>query len=547
MKKLLAYGLVFLLCISMLASCTTPASETPETGQESRGETIDSEQYLNVLISAEPSVLDVVRFLGVVDRNILNNILEPLVRIENGVLTPAGAERWEVSEDGLTYTFYLRENYWNDGVKVVAEDYANTIRRWADPANAHVFAADSYCIKNFEKVNKGELPVSEVGVEAIGDDVLKLHMEYINVALLSTVTFWPERADVVAEFGDKLGTEAHYLKCCGPFVLDDWIHNSELKFVKNEKYWNVDNVKLERWSFHIIPDTNAQYASLENGSLDYLGVSDQDYIDKFRQRDDMSEMLNTSARTSMVIFNCKDDVFKNVKVRQAFSLAINREEISEVLNAGLSTPAYGMVPPACIVGQYNFRESVTEPLRKLAEQYPDPKALLSDGLKELGMSGDPSELTVTLNWGSTSANARTNAEYYQQMWQDKLGVTVELEFNDSATHLAKLKQGDFQMGLTSWGAYAEPQFQLSRWSTGGQSHWERPEYAALLSQAVQTVDDTARLEIYKQAEEMIINEAAIAPVAYTTSLTFYYNYVKGLSTNPFDTAGMKNLYTSGRK
>ena len=135
------------------------------------------------------------------------------------------------------------------------------------------------------------------------------------------------------------------------------------------------------------------------------------------------------------------------------------------------------------------------------------------------------------------------------MWQGVLGVNVELEFNDSATHMSNINSGSYQMAMTNWGANVEPQFMLSRWSSesGGQSKWINEEYRELVNTAATTEDEQERLDLYAQAENMLITQAAIAPVCYNGSLRFSYPYVQGLDNNPFDTMGMQTIYTVGRE
>ena len=529
---------------------TDVSSGTPSTAQPtSEDGELDEEQYSNVYLDNEPTVLDVARFSMIQDRKIFYNVLEPLTRIENGIVTPAGAESWDVSGDGLVYTFHLRENYWSDGQKVTATDYAGAIIRQATPSNTFVFASDMSSIKNFSKAVAGEVDPSEVGVKVIDENTLELTLEQPSPALLSTVDFFPQRQDYVDQYGDKLGSNAESVISCGPFKLTDWVHESTLTLEKNDKYWDSENVKMQKVNYMIIKDTTAQLSSLENGSLDYLNISDPDYINKFRQEGVMVEEPYSAARTVMVVFNCQDEVFSNEKIRQAFSLAIDRESISEVLNNGLTTPAYGLIPAESSVGSIMYRNQAPEPLLALQEANPDPKALLIEGMKELGLGDDPSKLTVTFSMGGTNAKTKSTGEYYQQMWQGALGVTVELEFNDGATQMSDLNSGNYQMGMTNWGANVEPQFLMSRWSSesGGQSKWVNEEYQSLVNQAASTEDDQTRLELYAQAEELLINEAAIAPICYNGSLRFSYPYMHGLSDNPFDTVGMKNVYTIGRE
>lgn len=566
MKKKLAAFLLAALMVLTTAGCqganqesstqeNTAQTETTTTEESAASQVKpnegepDEEQYINTSIDSEPSVLDVARFTTITDRSIFYNILEPLTRIQDSTVVPAGAESWDVSEDGLVYTFHLRENYWSDGQKVTAEDYASALRRQATPSNAFVFASDYSSIVNFSQAQQGEVDPSEIGVKVIDENTLEITLSEATPALLSTVDFFPQRQDYVDQYGDELGTKVESVISCGPFVLTDWVHNSKLTFEKNEQYWNAENVQLQTMNFMIIDDTTAENSSFENGSIDYINISDADYIEKFRASGAYVEEPYSAARTVMIVFNCQDEVFSNEKIRQAFSLAIDRESISEVLNNGLTTPAYGIIPAESSVGTLNYRDNVEEPLKQLQADNPDPQALLIEGMKELGLGEDPSALTVTFAMGGTNAKTRSTAEYYQQMWQGVLGVNVELEFNDSATHMSNINSGSYEMAMTNWGANVEPQFMLSRWSneSGGQSKWINEEYRELVNTAATTEDEQERLDLYAQAENMLITEAAIAPVCYNGSLRFSYPYVQGLDNNPFDTMGMQTIYTVGRE
>ena len=559
MKRAFALLLSLLMLCSLLTACggnetaggdeKEQETQSVQTGNPDGQPVPDEVQTLSILHSAEPSVLDVARFLGIADRSLFYNVLEPLVRIKDGVPVPAGAESWSFSDDDLTCTFRLRENSWSDGQPVTSEDYAAALHRQADPKNAFAFASDYYAIENFEAVSTGEMDADALGIETPDDKTLVLHLTAPTPALLSSSDFFPCRADVAEACGDTFGTEADKTPCCGPFVLTEWTHNSALKLEKNEKYWDAESVLLQTVTLNIIPDSNAQLASFENGSLDYLTVSDADYVRKFQSRDDMQEMLVPAARTQMVVFNCQDDVFRNAKVRQAFSLAIDREMLAEVITNGTATPAYSLIPAECSVGSLNFRENADEPLLALQAQNSDPKALLQEGMKELNLGEDTSALTVSFAWGATTATARTYAELYQQMWQDALGCVVELEFNDSSTHMSNVNQGSYQMAITSWGANIEPQFQLSRWANkkGGQSQWQNADYNSLVSRASQTADEKERLALYAEAEDLIVTDAAFAPVYFTAQRRFYYDYLQGLTGNTFDTTGLAGLYTAGRE
>ncbi len=504
-------------------------------------EAVDENAHVAVTAN-EPNVLDVVRFLGIADRNVFYNVLEPLTRVENGTVVPAGAQSWEISDDGLTYTFHLRENYWNDGQRVVSGDYAEALYRQADPANNFAFASDIYCIENFEDAFNGNAAVDEIGVETPDDDTLVFHLNAPSPALLSTFDFYPERADYVEKYGDSLGTEAESVASCGPFVLDSWVHNSELTFSKNENYWDADNVKLETFAFEIITDSAASFAALQAGTIDYLSLTDIDNIETLEADENLEGVSVEGTRTYMFVFNGKDELFQNEKVRRAFSLALDREAIVEDLYNGLGTPAYGLIPDASSVGDLHYRDYVEEPLKSATE---DPTELLAEGLSELGLSA--SDVTVKLSFGNTGATTKLYGEYYQQIWQAALGVTIELEFNDSTTHMANIKSGDYQVAMTSWGANLEPQFLLTRWIGGGQHKVDNETFDQYINEAITTQDDQKRLELYGEAEKELVDSAMIAPIYYGGSMRFQYKYVRGIQDNQFDTTGMKPVYTSGRE
>jgi len=523
------------------------ATEEPKP-QETNIQDADADSYLNVLLKSEPSSLDVAKFLDTYSRSVMYNILEPLTRVQNGVVTGAGAESWEISEDGLTYTFHLRDNRWSDGQAVVAGDYLYALQRQADPTNAWPLASDMYSIAGFEDVFSGAAAADALGVTAPDDKTLVITLGNADAGFLTNTDIFPCRQDYAEKYGDQYGADADKIIGCGPFVLKEWNHSSSLVFEKNDQYWEADAVKLTKYTSHIMEDVNAMMSSFENGSLDYVSVSNIDYIHKFSADSNLTSKKMSAARTFMIVFNCEDPVFSNQKIRLAFSLALDRETMAEIITGGTGTVATGLIPNECNVGSLNFREAAGDVIGKLQNENPDPKALLITGMEEAGLGSDPSALTVKFAWGATTADARTYSELIQQMWQETLGVKVELEFNDSSTHMSNVNTGNYQMASTSWGANPEPWFQLSRWANkkGGQSRWANSEYMQLVKQGVSTQDEAQRLELYRQAEEMLLSEAAIAPCYWTGSIRFSYGYVKNFSDNVFDTTGMKYLYTQGR-
>ena len=528
------------LVVVMLISCVSCGK--PQDVDSNQTDVSAEKQVLNCSWNDEPTSMDLMKYSGVVDLKLIWNLYEPLVRIEDGKVVSAGAKSWEISEDGLTYTFLLQDNCWSDGKEVTASDYATMLRRAADPATGFAYASDFYIIKNFEAVNTGGLDLGELGVVVENEKTLIINLEYPSNTFLSSVEIYPERADFIEQCGDQYGYSPETMIFCGPYKMTNWTHNSTIKLEKNETYWDQGNVRIDEVNLHIIPDEATRLMSFQSGEIDFVSVSDENYINEFRNNSDMYEEIAQSARTYMFLFNCKDELFKNIKVRQAFSLAINREEISNSLDNGMTTPAYGLIPPTTAVGQFDYRNQVEEPLKALSESTSDVKSLLCEGLQKLGLSTDPAEITITLSCPNDSASQEM-AEYYKAMWEANLGITIEIDMQEFATYRSLIWSDEYQIATTAWGGSIEPQFMLSRWFPDNQSQWDNDEYTQLVTLGAQTADDQSRLDYYAAAEQMLITDCAvIAPIKYDGYLVFYYNYVQGNDNNPFSNVGFKCMH-----
>lgn len=592
-KKFLALLLVLVMAISVLASCKPadkPAdadkpAETTEGKEEGKEEAPaetgavtemptdgepDADQYINTFDTAHPNTLDPAKGSDMYGNGILLNIIEPLVRIQDvkGQMgsveyVPAGAESWDISEDGLTYTFHIREgNVWNDGTPVTAKDYEFGIKRCIDPRTACPFANNTYYIKGAEKVNKTKLAedeepdYSEVGVVAKDDKTLEITLEHpvpFFIDIVTTRIFFPQRQDLVEQYQDTYSTSPETAPQCGPFILKDWVINSEQNYVKNDNYWDKDNVKLSKYKVSIIKDSNTIFNALKAGQIDYAGVGDPKWKGEFLNNPDYYSTVRANPDTTYFMFNCNaDSNTGNNKVRQAISIALDRQELIDSCYNGVPTAAFDFVPPAVTVQGKEFNKLGEGWVKKLAEDNPDPKALFEEGVKEAGL-GDPSSVTIKLMGSDTSQEGRTSGEFVQQCLEEALGCKVEVDNQDWSQFINIVQTGKgWDIAWLAWGAdFNDPSnfletchSQTAAYPTG----YKNEEFDKLLDEAKVEQDADKRVQLFHDAEKILLyDDAALSPVIHRIANVFRRSYIRNANYSFFSTMGMSRIFTSGRK
>ena len=498
-------------------------------------------QVLRIPIDEEPDSFNVARVSDYYSAMVASQVIEGLtgiiVRDGREVAVPACAESWETSEDGLTWTFHLREMKWADGEPLRASDFVYGISRVLDPATTSPISGKVRFIKNAGEVLLGNKPLSELGLEAPDDRTFVVHLEHPVPYLLQSAAgtaMFPARRDVVEKFGDAYGTDADKVVGCGPFNLADWVHNSSLAFVKNPLYWDADNVKLDRLEMKIVAEESAKVGDFENGGLDLTSVYSIEWAKKLDEKGGYVKNVVAMPETKYVFFNQTVPPFSNPKVRLAFSLALDREEIHRDVSLGLDPAAWGWLPPAMGLDGENFRKLAGNPIRELAAAHPDPKALLAEGLKELGMSEAPEELKIVLMCHNAT---RDFAEYLQQAYKTRLGVDLELDPVEWPVFQERNRNLDYQMGYKSYYAdFNDPSSMMDLWITGTRTiptGWSNERYDTLVREAGQSADKALRAKDYTEAERILLEEGTIAPYAYSTGFDYIHPYVKGYAAPTF--------------
>ena len=558
-KKMLAS----LLALSMLTSVALVGCGKGEgngSGAAANGEA-DSDQYLNVLLQAEPKTIDQSKASDSFSSEVLTNCQEALTRDvqdENGQdkIEPGMAESWKASEDKTVWTFNLRDAKWSDGQAITAKDFVYGITRTLDQNTASPYAFLLYPIKNAEEFNSGKVKAEELGVKAIDDKTLEFTLKSPCAYFLDLTYFkvmQPQRQDIVEQHGDRYGSEANTMIYSGPFVISEWVHSNKIELVKNPEYWDAENVKLEKATMKIIKDESARMNELYNGSLDMAAVSKPEWIEKLDATGQYEAKKGYDGSTSYTFFNQNDKLFSNAKVRKAFIIAEDRENKIKTLRKGLGEPALSFVPPKVQIGGEEYREKVKDlPIKDLMDENPDPKALLIEGMKELGLGEDPSTITIKYLQSGTDSVAKEYAEFQQQVYQEKLGINVEVEYVEWAQFQTRTDDMDYQVAGMGWsGDYNDPNTYLDLWMSGAgvvPTGWSNPKYDELLTKASQTVDPAERTELFKEAERILLYEdGVISPEAWRFKNTYVGKYVKNYSAPLFGTIDLKYTYTSGRK
>lgn len=555
-KLLAALLAVMLIATTVFAGC----------GQKQGAQKPAEPQELN-LLEGSVKTLDSGKATDVASFDIIQNTMETLTVSNHDKPEPGAAEKWESSADGLEWTFHLRDLKWTDDKPVTAKDFEYAWKRILNPDTKSQYAFFLYYLKNGEKYNTGKCSADEVGIKAVDDKTLKITLEQPTPYFLQTTSFAllaPLRQDVVEALGEKYGalTKESISKMvfCGPFTLQDDSINSKLTLVKNPKYYNAANIKLEKVTLQDIKELKTIYQMFTNKQLDAMGGRGE-YLDPLMQGANEKKWQYEQAPQPTVFyiqFNCtgkyaeNTKILQNAKIRLALSLAIDRDSyVNKIMKRGMV--ALGIVPGGIMVNDKEYRPNVEEPLKAVLNQ--DPKQLFIDGLKELGLDPDPSKIKLHYLAQDDSTDSRQWGEFFANNWKQKIGIG-EIVLDPVASfddYLKKTSEQKFDLAMAGWGAdYNDPFTFIGLFKTGdgnNNGQYSNPEYDKLVNQLYTEMDTEKRIALFKQAEEILIaKDAAIAPVFYRDRKSFIHNYVKGLQYPAFGgTYQLRYAYVEGKK
>ena len=567
-KKTVSFLLAVVMLLS-LAACgggnqgNNQQGGTQSNGNQDANQPSGGAQYYNLSMGTDPTSMDISRISDTYSTTIVTNVMEGLVRLgeENGdyVMRPGDAQTWDLSEDGTVWTFHLGDNKWSDGEPVTAEQYVYSLKRSIDPETG--CPNDNFLspIKGYDEIRNNGADPDTLAVEALDEKTLQITLAYPMASFLemcSNSIYFPLRQDKVEEYGDKYGTEPEYTLFNGPYTMTEWVHNSSITLTKNPHYWDAANVQIETVHYAILGDSITVYNAYDTGDLDYVSTSEAEWMDKYLSDSANNVHVQTPTATlAYSFYNTKDELFQNANIRKAFTLAMDRVELNEMCFSGSNIPTYGWINSSISVGSTNFREyagnTIQEMTDELTAQGKTPRDVLIEGMEELGLGSDPSTLTVTFSLAGTDDWFRTYGEYLQQSYQSTLGVNMEISFNDWAIFYDDVQNGNYQIAYMAWGAYYnDPYDMLSLFHTNNDAimtGWSNAEFDKLVTEALGVQDEAARIEMYKQAEDILLREeCAVCPVLTFVDNYFFRPYVTGYSTLTFGSTGLKGMSTGAR-
>lgn len=520
--------IIVITVLTMLLTVLTGCGKSGDTGQT-----------LRYVLEAEPATLDPAKSTAIPESLVELQLFEGLTRLNTQDQPVAGvAERWDVSPDGLKYVFYLRTSAkWSNGDPVTAHDFEFAWKRALSPELASENAYMLFPVKNGQAYNEKKIPADQVGIKAVNDHTLEVTLEKPTAYFLSLTAFhafYPVNKKVVTSSPDKWSAEIATLIGNGPFKITSWTHSSKIEFAKNEQYWDAAAVKLLKMEWPISDSQSTRLALVENNQADMMVEPPVVEHDRLTQ----AGLLKISPYLGIYyyVFNTQKAPFDNVKVRQAFSLSINREALVTNVVKGGKKPAYAWVAPGLSFEGKDFRNESNNFAK-------EDKALAQKLLAEAGYASGQGLPPVTLLF-NTNEMHKSIAEAIQEMWKQNLGVTVALANQESKVFLESRAQGAFQIARASWiGDYADPMAFMDVFKDpGNDAKYHNSAYNSLIEKAQSTLDQSIRLAAMHEAEKLLFDDAVIIPIYYTTQPFVVKPYVKGYFWSVLGLADFKTAY-----
>ena len=525
-KRLVAGAMVF-ASAALLAACGSKSSS-------SSSETFNRMEKDVISTMDNAHITDVISGQAAVDTG------DGLYRYKGKKLEPAVATKVvKPTNNGLTYTFNLRKTKWSNGDPVTAKDFVFAWKRAADPKTKSEYAYLFSGIKNADDITAGKKAASTLGVKAEGDYKLVVTMDrpvpYFSTMMVNPV-FFPLNQKTVDKYGKKFGTQSKYLVFNGPFKLTNWNGTgNSWDEVKNTSYWNAKQVKLDKIHVQVVKDSNTAANLFATKKLDDAVLTGEIAKQHAKDKDYVGDKQGRTTYLDMNEEKVPD--FKNLKLRQAVAMAINRDEFANKVigdgSFGISTitPENSGSNPK--TGEDFSKEAAKESKTVQTYDLKKAKQLWAEGLKEVGKSGED----VTLTTDDTDV-AKKSSEYLQSALEQLPGMKVSISSVPFKTRIQRSLDGSAQFILSGWqGDFPDPISFLDLYTTGNTynfSHWSNKQYDDLIkaSKGTDANSETKRYDDLLKAQELLSKESPVATLYQTVQGHLRNPKLKGATFSP---------------
>ncbi|HDR8023018.1 peptide ABC transporter substrate-binding protein [Bacillus thuringiensis] len=542
MKWKKSHLMVMALVISLLLTACN--------NKENKSDAESKKQVLNVTVSEEIPSLDTAKTMDGTSAHVMQNIFEGLYVLDDqDQPIPAVAKSFKRSEDGKKYTFDLRKDAkWSNGDNVTAHDFMFAWKRAIAPETASQYASMLFYVKNAKEINKGTMSLDELGVTVINDYKLEVELEQpipYFLQLLALPIYLPQHESFLKEQGKNYALEPSNLLYNGPFILEKWKHEQEFQLKKNATYWDQKKVKLDEINFQIVKDTMTAVNLYEAGNLDRVPINSQ-FVDKYKGNKELH--MSSDSGVAMLRFNEKNNALANKKVRQSISLALNKEDfVAHFINNG-AKPASGLVP-AGHINEETGKDFRKENGNLSSYDLQNAKKIWKEAKKELGVEQVNLELLTF-----EQDNAKRMAEYIKGDLEKNLqGLTIQIKQQPFKQKLQLEQTGDYDITMANWGPdYKDPISYLELFTTGNPNNkmnYSNPRYDELIKKAKTdfVLEPEKRWEVLLEAEQVLLEDAAVAPLYHIGSAYVQKDYVKGIEKHQFGGVyTYKNAYIANK-
>lgn len=541
--------LVLALALSMFLAACSGGDDTSETdGTEGTEDTegteeSSSEQVLNLIEASQIPTMDSSMATDQAAFQFLGETMEGLYRLDDAVVPqPAiAAGDPEISEDGLEWTITLRDDaVWSNGDPVTANDFVFAWRRAVNPETGSEYGPFMMngVIKNAEAINNGELDIEELGIEAVSDTELLITLEkavpYFH-SLLTFGTFLPLNEAFVTEQGEDYALTSDNLLFNGPFTLNDWNptgdNPDQWSLVKNADYWDAETVQLETINVSVVKETSTAVNLYNTDEIDRAGLT-AEFVQQYAGQEDYVTLPEPTL--FYLKLNQSNEALGNKNIRKAIAMSIGKQDIVDVILANGSVVANGAVPQ-----DFTTHPETEEDFRAingdlLTEDKEAAKEYWATGLEELGVDS----VEIRYLGGDTDLGQDMDAYIMDQLEGNLEGLTIDLSSVPFEERIARNESGDYDIQNSGWGPdYIDPNTWLEMWTSTSPymtSNYDNPEYDALIAEANNELitEPVERYENFLEAEKVLMDDAAIAPIYQRSRAYLWRTSVKGVIFNP---------------